>query len=256
MTDALVCQVGQDSILRRVSNPPRRNWTCARPRESLRFSRKSRTHGIVFDVAPYPLELPGIAHYPVVTFILPKRQPGKIQQCIRLTRREALESVSNSRKLHVRCNQQVNVVWHNDVRMEIVVMHMVSRVMQCVHDEPCDIRLTQIGNAGLRMVEDLIHGGEGLSGRQCFGKHSALWEATRKSPSQKDGPGARVDMWEVAAVGSHETKYFCAPKILPTFAPQRPKDVVGQDCILRRVSNPPVKTRLQTRRRLKSHPTH
>jgi len=93
---------------------------CAGPMPIVSTFHEARGYGIVFDVANDSAELAGIANPAIEGFVAPERVAGQTDNPVGLASGRTLEPASNRGQRNLRCNQQVNVVGHDDPGMKCV----------------------------------------------------------------------------------------------------------------------------------------
>jgi hypothetical protein len=70
-------------------------------------------HRIEFDVAGNAIEFGGVAHESIEGFIAPEGKAGAVQDSVCFSRRGAFEPSGDLGEFYQRCQQGVDVVWHD-----------------------------------------------------------------------------------------------------------------------------------------------
>ena len=196
----LLRHVGQVGNLRPIVNRPG-----AGPRKFLWRFDEPCLNRIHLDVARNPLKLRSVANQPIIAFDLPKRLTGKAKHPVRLPRCESLERVSQLGDLHTRSDQQVHMVRHNDIRVDLVVFQGLVSIMDRVHHHVRDLRPSKVQRSCASVVEHAVHGKEHLPRGGRFGEAAACGEAAVQAPREEDGLAHRMKMWQTADMkGAHK----------------------------------------------------
>jgi hypothetical protein len=185
------------SLVRQVCNlRPIFNRPGAGPLKSLRRFHQPRLHGVHFDIRRDSLQLGSVPYQSVVTFNLPKRLACPAHDPVRFSRCEPLERLGQPGNLYPWSDQEMNVVGHDDVRMELVVFQTVLSVSDRVHYHVRDQRLSKIQRAVACSVQKAIHRHKGLSGGRCCGETATRRNAAVQAPSEEHWLADRVKMWQ------------------------------------------------------------
>ena len=57
----------------------------------------------------------------------------------------------------------MDMVRHNDIRMELEMLRMLLPIMYCVHHQLRDVGAAKVKRTGAGLIEEAIHGDEGSS---------------------------------------------------------------------------------------------
>ena len=148
--------VGQIGNLRPIVNRP-----CAGPLECFGRRDEAGVYRIHLDIVRDSFELLFIPHQAIVTFILPERLASESKYKIGFSCCESFEGLRQFRDRKVRCDQEVDVVGHDDV-----VMQFVSSTISV--EDGLDHQVGNFGSLKVQrtrtpIVEQAIHGDEGFS---------------------------------------------------------------------------------------------
>ena len=209
--------VGQVGNLRPIVNRPG-----AGPEEIFRARHETRTDRVHFYVSPDTPKLLGVPHHPVIALILPERLSSKFQNSVRLTSRESLQRLHYFREVDSGCDEHMDMVRHDNPRMQLIAFHGLSMVLDRVDHQPGDRRLTKIHRAGAGLIEQTVHSREGFAGRCRLGKTSVRGQTAGEAPSNEDRAADRVNMRESASVaGNHKTEVHSRSENSPLKTPGR-----------------------------------
>jgi hypothetical protein len=185
--------------VRRVGSNPARSrlqaaWTLsftgrARPPKILGFSHQPRLHGVPLDVRSDAVEF-AVPDQMIVALILPKRLTGGSQTSIGFMGGETFERSPPSGGNHVGGNQQMDVIRHHDVGVQLVTTPIGLSLPQGGHHQSCDFRPTQGKGTGGGGIQEPVHGGEGSS----IGSH-ATWRKyamVGKTATEPEGDKERL----------------------------------------------------------------
>jgi hypothetical protein len=193
----LPTDVGQVGNLRPIVNRP-----TAGPAKLFWRSRQPRCHWIHLNVITNSLKFRLVTNQPVIALILPERPPGQSKHLIALASRESLERLHHSANFHQGRHQEMNVIRHYDVGVELI-LPQVTKV------DGIDYHSGNLGDAkekraGARVVEDSIHSNE-CSARGGFNREAAVrWKTAVQAPRDKDRSADGMVVRKTAASkGSH-----------------------------------------------------
>jgi hypothetical protein len=180
---------GEGSKRGSSAGPEKRLWCC----------NQSRLNRIHFDVIDDPSKLSFVTNQAIIAFVLPKRS-GKAQYPIGLPGRKSLERVHRFGHFDVRRNQEMDMVRHNDIRMDLEMLQLLLPVMYCIHHQLRDIRAAKVKRAGAGVIEKAIHHNEGSS-RGDRGRKAPIGRKTAvQTPRQKHRPADCMQMRQAAGV--------------------------------------------------------
>src|SRR5260370_8077934 len=77
----------------------------------------------------------------VIRLVLPEYLSRSSQNPIRITGTNALNSTHNPAQWEARCNEQVNMVWHDNVRMQKILRQGLLTANHRVLDAPSNSRI-------------------------------------------------------------------------------------------------------------------
>ena len=101
----------------------------------------------------------------------------------------------------------MNVVWHHNIGMELVVPEMPISIVHGVYHHTCDLAPPKEERAGESVVENAVHGEEGSSGGGHRGEAAIRRQAAMQAPSEERGLADGMIMRQPATMeGGHEEK--------------------------------------------------
>src|SRR5208283_143444 len=118
--------------------------------------------------------------------VRPKRMSSKTENAIPFPRRESLQRLHQLRNLHLRSDQHVDMICHDDPCVEEVMRIPLPKV-QSFHHHVRDVRPAQVEWPGTAAIQKTIHCKKRLSGGNRWGKGSICRKTPMEPPSQKDG---------------------------------------------------------------------
>ena len=181
-----------------VSNRPLR----ARPSEVASLGHQARSHWIVFDVGRNAFEFPRIAHDVVIALILPEGLACQAEQPIGRKGGEAFQRMRNFGDLYVWRDQQMNVIGHHNVSVELIEVQVILAVMNCVYSQSGYFRATQVKGARVAAIENGIHRDEGLAGSEVCWECAIRRQAAVQPPGDEGWLFFEEQMRQAAAVES------------------------------------------------------
>src|SRR5258708_38139807 len=104
----------------------------------------------------------------VIRLVLPEYLSRSSQNPIRITGTNALNSTHNPAQWEARCNEQVNMVWHDDVRSQKILRQGFLTANHRVLDAPCNSAVHQPPRADFRAVRLQIESLKPRSSRLTF----------------------------------------------------------------------------------------
>jgi hypothetical protein len=189
--------VGQVANLRPIANRP-----AAGPGKFFGCGCQTGLDWIVFNVAHDPAELRVIAHQPVVALTLPER-PLESQDSVAFEARESFEGLRHFGDFPQRGNEEMHVIRHYDVGVELVVSLFPKA--NCLYDHGCYVRHAEIQRPGAPAIENPVHGYEGFSRCSRLREAAICRQASVQSPGEEDGLADAMKMRQAAAgEGGHE----------------------------------------------------
>jgi hypothetical protein len=202
--------VGQVVNLRPIVNRPG-----ARPLKLLGHCRQASIHRIHLDVTSNAPNLRLIANQSIVALVLPEWLPSGAQDLVALPRCESLERLRQLGHLHEWSDQEVNVVAHDDITVEMVVFQMLVSIVNGLHDHIRDLRPAKMERASGCVVEKAVHRKERLSGGACSGEAAIHRKAAMQAPGEEDRLADRMIMREATRMeAGHEQNVADSEKIL------------------------------------------
>jgi hypothetical protein len=125
----------------------------------------------------------------IVAFILPEwRMTGN--EKIRVMSRESLKRPQPFGGNHVRRDQKMNMVWHNDVCVKVIPVQFLCAVPQCRHYHLGNLLPLQKQGPSSACVQEPVEGNERLTGRDKPGRRE--YAVCRKTPMQSEGDKQRL----------------------------------------------------------------
>src|ERR1019366_4251185 len=139
-------------------------WTM----ETLPVFPPARPLRVPLDVMNNPLKLRIIADQSVIALVLPEWLASESQHSVAFPGSESLERLHHLGNCLQWSHQEMNVVRHNDKRMELI--GPLVPIVNGIHHHLRDLGHAQEERAGTGGVEDTVHGQECSSGNDCRGK--------------------------------------------------------------------------------------
>jgi hypothetical protein len=189
--------VGQVVNLRPIVNRP-----TAGPAKLFRRSSQPCSHWIHLDVISDSLKLRLVTHQPIIALILPERPPGQSKHLIALTGRKSLKRLHHLGNLHQRRHQEMNVIRHHNVGVELILPRLPK--LDGIYCHTGDFRDAKVERAGACGIENAVHSEERLAGGGCSRKAAVRWETAVQAPRDEDGLADGMIVREPAvSKGSH-----------------------------------------------------
>src|SRR5450759_2617346 len=190
--------VGQVVNLRPIVNRPG-----AGPSKLSRRWRQPRRYRVPLDVMNNPLKLRIVANQPIIALVLPEWLASESQHSVALPGSESFERLHHLGNCLQWSHQEMNMVRHNDKRMELI--GPLVPIVNGIHHHLRDLGHAQEERAVTGGVEDTVHGQESSSGGDCRGKAAALREAAMQAPCEEGSLADTMIVWQSAAAeGGHE----------------------------------------------------
>jgi len=155
----------------------RREPRCTRPGETVRRSNQSCLDWIVLNVPLDPLELFSVADQSVIALVLPEWSMFS-QNAIRLVSSESFEGPQPVVGRHVRRHQQVHVIRHHHICMQLVTMKLTFAVPDGIDYDLRDFLLVQEQRTACGLVKQAVHRNKGLAGRDASRRKNAIFRET------------------------------------------------------------------------------
>ena len=136
-------------------------------------------------------------------------RPGPRDHCSRPARKAGRRgaqdpvALSGSDSLE-RLHQEVHVITHDDITVEIVMAKVALVIVNSVHYHSCNLRLAKVQRASTGVVEKAIHCQEGLTGCSRRRKAAAGREAIVQPRSEEHRLANRGIMRQPASVKGHQ----------------------------------------------------
>jgi hypothetical protein len=160
------------------------------------------SHWVPFYVVTDLLELPLVAGDPVEVFVLPERACSS-QESIHTQRSRALDLPDESRKRNLRCPDQVDVIRHDDVRVQQTVTGC-GDLAQLLEHKGGNLRLAKIQGTAAGVIEESIESDESFSRSKVFALENAFRrQASPEPPRDKDRNTNCIQMGQATAVDFH-----------------------------------------------------
>jgi len=150
-------EVGQALGLRRPLRPPR-----PRPRVALSRSDKKCSDWIVFNVKLDAPEFLSIADQVIIALILPKGLTCASQKLVSPFGSRRFERTKEPRRMHQWSNKQVNVIGHDNPRVQRVLAKHRAVVYGIQH-QLRSLGLPKEGRTTTHLMQQSVHGNEGLT---------------------------------------------------------------------------------------------
>jgi hypothetical protein len=100
----------------------------------------------------------------IVGFGLPEGFPGSVQGLVGFSRRETLHGLKQFAWGDVRLDEQVDMVGHDDVSVQVVVVESVRSVADSIDDDAGDGFTRKPRRPGTGRIQVAVHPDEGLAG--------------------------------------------------------------------------------------------
>src|SRR5580700_1315055 len=123
-----------------------------------------RFHRIPFDVVLKTVEFALIANPVIEGFVLPKRKACSMEKVVRLSRCDTFQRAGNLLDLKLWSDQQMNVVRHDGIGMQIVVLQFGGSSENSRGHELSYRRVLQPNGTGMCLVKNFLSFFEPLSG--------------------------------------------------------------------------------------------
>ena len=189
--------VGQVVNLRPIVNRP-----TAGPTKLFRRSRQPCRHRIHLDVISDSLKFRRVANEPIIALVLPEGPPGQSKQLIALTSCKSLKRLHHLANLNQGCHQEMNVIRHYDVGVELILPQVTK--VDGIHHHTRDFGDAKEERAGACVVEDSIHSEERVAGGGCSREATVCWKTAVQAPRDEDGLADGMIVRKTAASkGSH-----------------------------------------------------
>ena len=193
--------VGQVCNLRRVFNPP-----SAGPGKILGARTQSGGHGIILDLVRDAVELDGVSHPAVVGFVLPEGLAGDAEHFVSFFGRKSFQGVHHIGNIHVRRDQQMDVIPHHDIIMQDVPTISLQKANRADHHFG-KFRAGQVHRTAAARIEQPVHGNESFSVGGDGRKSAIRRHGSCETPRKKDWMTNRREVRQPADVESwHEDR--------------------------------------------------
>ena len=190
-----MANVGQVGNLRPIVNRP-----ATGPQKLLGRPNQPRVDRLHLNIPSNPPKLRSIANQSIITLVLPKRTPRQTQGAIPLSRRKSLKRLHNLGHRHPRSDQQVYVVRHDDVSVQIVVFHLPLSMSNRLDHHIRDLRLPKIQRPCPSAVKQAVHSDEGLSRSGSWRESTLDRQAPVQSPGQEYRLADRMIVRQTAGI--------------------------------------------------------
>lgn len=182
----------------------------AGPNPFFRRLSQPRRNRIVFDIPNNPAKLIRTPNPAVKRLIAPKRLTRQSQNSIRRPSGRPLQPTSNRWQRHTRCNQQMNMIRHDDPGVKVIEEPFVFSPQNNFRDSGCDSRICQPLNSQPIPIERPILRSESFARAQQnitrTSRHSSM-----QSPVDKNRNPFPMDMRQSSSVFEHQS----GPGLLP-----------------------------------------
>jgi hypothetical protein len=186
-----------------------------RPAMIFGVRHNSRRHRIALDISYDSLELISIPYPMVVRLALPKLLSHASQNAVSLTGREAFYGLLNAACRDARCQQQMDVIGHDNPSAKLVHLQAVFPKAQRVDDELSDLILSEPDGAIACTVEIPVYPDECLPAGQAFWCDVALArQGAVQPPGEEERCSVRLPVRETAAGEAHARECLHTDKIL------------------------------------------
>ena len=145
-----LAHVGQVANLRPIVNRP-----TAGPAKLFRRSGQTGCHRVHFKVTSDSFKFGLIPNQSIVAFILPERTPGLSEYTISFPSRKSLERLSHFGNRDARRDEEVNVVGHHDIVVQLVDAFI--SIANRLDDHFGYLRLAQVERPAARAVQEAVH---------------------------------------------------------------------------------------------------
>jgi len=191
---------------------------------------QSRFHRVLLNIRLNTIKLRIGPDQMVITFVLPK-WPMRAQQRVSLVSQESLEKTQPFCGKHVRRDEKMYMIRHDDERVDLVPMQFAIAMQQRRHHDLCDFRSTQEQRARRARIQQPVHGDERLARRdKCrWRKHPVRGETAVQSEGYKQGLVHNVPMRQPPFIMPH-TPTWCVGDRETLAALSRLKAGCGQYC--------------------------
>jgi len=160
------------------------NRPTAGPAKLLRRSSQACPHRIHLNIIRNPLKFRFITNQPIIARVLRERRPGQSKHPIALTGRKSLKRLHHFANLHPGRHQEMNMICHHNVRVEMVMPRLT--VVNGLHHHSGDLRNANVERPGACVIENAVHSDEHLSGGCRSRKAAVSWKAAMQTPCDED----------------------------------------------------------------------
>jgi hypothetical protein len=193
----LPAYVGQVVNLRPIVNRP-----TATPTKLSRRSRQPCRHRIHLNIINNFLKLRLVTNQPIIALILPERPPGQSKHPIALASRKSLKRLHHSANFQQWCYQEMDVIRHHDVGVELIMPQLTKVDGICYHAR--DFRDAKVERACACVVENAVHSDERLAGGGCSREVAVRRKTAVQTPREEDRLADGMEVRKTAASeGSH-----------------------------------------------------
>ncbi len=183
----------------------------ARPREILWQPNQPRSNRIIFNITPHSPKLVFIADQMIVAFVLPKGLVAAAENPVCFVTGVPLERTQQAGGFHVRCDQQMDVIGHDYVSVQIIAVQTILAIVERLENKLGNFALAQEDRPAPPAVQQAIHRDERLTGRETRRrKHSVVRKASMQAERHKQRLSDDVPVRETAFIPTHAC-------IVPTF---------------------------------------
>jgi hypothetical protein len=164
---------------------PIENRRRARPTKLLRRGRQSSLNRIHLNISNNTAKLCLVANQSIIALPLPKRTPSECKEPVTLPSGKSLERLHDVRNLAQRCHQEMHMVRHDNVGVQIELLKM--SIVNRFHQNICNFWPLEKKWPSASCIEEPVHGEKGFSEPRSPRQAVIGRQASVQSPSKEYG---------------------------------------------------------------------
>jgi len=149
------------------------------------------------------MKLLPITNQPVITLVRPKSLTGKAEHSIPLPSGKSFERLHNLRKRAQRSNQDVNMIRHDHIVVQLITSHHITLIVNRRDDHRGNLRPNEIKRTTTRSIQSSIQSQKSPPRIHLRREMHPSWKAPKQPPSDKNRPSNRIQMWQPPSSESH-----------------------------------------------------
>ena len=144
----------------------------ARPREGFGSCCEAGFYGVAFDVAANPFEFARLSNQVIVALVL-SENTFSAKYLVGAMSSESFERSEPVRRIHAGCNQQMDVIWHDDERVQHISFKAPLSFLHGAHHDFGDVRSLKEMGSHCGSVKQPVHSYKRLTGGEPLGRKDA-----------------------------------------------------------------------------------